>query len=107
MRVRAEKIEEKPSLIVEEETSTTFQDPDKVSEAEPRGRARREKTKYTSVSLPLKVLFDVDVLIEEFGYWPSRSAFVREACVEKIRDEQRKLGELKRALRAQEEGREQ
>ncbi|MEM2150703.1 MAG: ribbon-helix-helix protein, CopG family [Candidatus Bathyarchaeia archaeon] len=35
----------------------------------------------------LKILEEIDELIEELGYWPSRSAFVREACLEKIKRE--------------------
>ena len=61
--------------------------------------------RYGTVSIPIAIAEEIDKLIELMGYWPSRSAFVREACVEKIRDEQEKLGELKRALRAQEERR--
>jgi hypothetical protein len=34
---------------------------------------------------------DIDSLIEEMGYWPSRSAFVREACIQKIYFEKGKL----------------
>ena len=39
------------------------------------------------------VLEEVDKLIEELRYWPSRSAFIREACLEKIRAERRRLRE--------------
>ena len=58
-----------------------------------------EKTKYVTVSLPIGIAHAVDSLIEELGYWPSRGAFVREACLEKIREERRRLREL-RASRA-------
>lgn len=37
-------------------------------------------------------------LIGELGYWPSRSSFVREACLEKIRVEMMRLGELQEAM---------
>lgn len=47
----------------------------------------KRKRNYSSVSLPLKLLLEVDRLIEEKEFWPSRSAFVREACLEKIRRE--------------------
>lgn len=43
--------------------------------------------KYSSVSIPLPILERIDSLIEELGFWPSRGAFVREACLEKIRKE--------------------
>ncbi len=54
-----------------------------------------EKTKYVTVSLPISIAQSVDSLMEELGYWPSRSAFVREACLEKIRGERRRLMELR------------
>ncbi|MEM2321491.1 MAG: hypothetical protein QXS79_06410 [Candidatus Bathyarchaeia archaeon] len=37
----------------------------------------------------------IDHLIKDLGYWPSRSAFVREACLEKIKREKERLKELK------------
>ena len=49
------------------------------------------KVKYTAVSIPIAILEEVDKLIEELGYWPSRSAFVREACLEKIREEKKRV----------------
>jgi Arc/MetJ-type ribon-helix-helix transcriptional regulator len=50
--------------------------------------------KFGSVSLPTGVLEAIDALIEDLRYWPSRSSFVREACLEKIRREQDLLKEL-------------
>ncbi|MFQ5711341.1 MAG: ribbon-helix-helix domain-containing protein [Candidatus Geothermarchaeales archaeon] len=48
-------------------------------------RQRKEKlVRYASISLPQAVVERIDELIEEFGYWPSRAAFIREACLEKI-----------------------
>ena len=61
----------------------------------------REK-KYVTISLPKAIADTVDRLIEELGYWPSRGAFVREACLEKIRDERRRLMELREAKLAPE-----
>jgi len=56
-----------------------------------------EKAKYVTVSLPVGVSEAIDGLIEELGYWPSRGAFVREACLEKIKAERRWLSELRDA----------
>ena len=56
-----------------------------------------KRPKYVTVSLPVAISDAIDSLIEEPGYWPSRGAFVREACLEKIRDEERRLRELKEA----------
>ena len=51
-------------------------------------------TKYVTISLPRALADDIDKLIEELGYWPSRGAFAREACLEKIRSERKRLKEL-------------
>ena len=53
------------------------------------------KTKYATVSLPKGITDEIDVLIEELGYWPSRGAFVREATLEKVRGEQERLLEMR------------
>lgn len=42
---------------------------------------------FGAVSVPMPVLEEIDDLIEDLGYWPSRSSFVREACLEKIEHE--------------------
>ena len=59
------------------------------------GSMTGEKTRYATISLPIGIIREIDNLIEQLQYWPSRGAFVREACLEKIREEQRRL----RALR--------
>ena len=46
-------------------------------------------SRYVTVSIPKAIARKVDNLIEVLGYWPSRSAFVREACLEKISGEER------------------
>jgi Arc/MetJ-type ribon-helix-helix transcriptional regulator len=57
----------------------------------------REK-KYVTVSLPIGIIKAVDALIRDPGYWPSRGAFVREACLEKIWVERRKLKALRNTV---------
>ena len=52
-------------------------------------------TKYATVSIPRGITDAIDELIEELGYWPSRGAFVREATLEKVRDEQKRLLEMR------------
>ncbi len=54
-----------------------------------------EKTKYVTVSIPRGIARDIDSLIQELGYWPSKSSFVREACLEKIWSERKKIKELR------------
>jgi Arc/MetJ-type ribon-helix-helix transcriptional regulator len=51
--------------------------------------------KFGSVSLPMGVLEAIDALIADLRYWPSKSSFVREACLEKIRREEDRLKERK------------
>ncbi len=57
---------------------------------------RRAKVKFSAVSIPEPILKEVDRLIEELGYWPSRSTFAREACLEKIERERERLEKLGR-----------
>jgi Arc/MetJ-type ribon-helix-helix transcriptional regulator len=52
---------------------------------------RRAKVEFSAVSIPQPILEEIDGLIRELGYWPSRSAFVREACLEKIEREKKRL----------------
>jgi Arc/MetJ-type ribon-helix-helix transcriptional regulator len=54
-----------------------------------------ERTKYVTVSIPRGIAKDIDGLIKELGYWPSKSSFVREACLEKIWSERKKIRELR------------
>ncbi len=53
------------------------------------------KTKYATVSLPRGITDEIDELIDELGFWPSRGAFVREATLEKVREEQERLLEMR------------
>jgi len=50
-----------------------------------------KEAKFTTVSIPTAITNEVDRLIADLMYWPSRSAFVREACLEKIRLEKQRL----------------
>ena len=55
------------------------------------------KSKYVTISLPIGISDEIDTLIEDLGYWPSRGAFAREACLDKIREEKQRLRELREA----------
>jgi Arc/MetJ-type ribon-helix-helix transcriptional regulator len=57
----------------------------------------KQKGKYVTISLPKGIADEIDRLIDELHYWPSRGSFAREACLEKIREEQRRLKELMEA----------
>ena len=51
---------------------------------------KTKKQKYITVSLPRGIGKEIDSLIEQLEFWPSRGAFVREACLEKINIENEK-----------------
>jgi len=53
----------------------------------------KRRSDYSTVSLHNKVLAEVDRLVKDTGFWPSRSAFVREAVIEKIKREWQALRE--------------
>ncbi|MBA7474949.1 hypothetical protein ES707_10312 [subsurface metagenome] len=55
-------------------------------------KRRISKVTYVTVSFPKAIGDEIDILIEKVGYWPSRSAFAREACLEKIRKEKQLNG---------------
>ncbi|MBS7631904.1 ribbon-helix-helix protein, CopG family [Candidatus Bathyarchaeota archaeon] len=58
---------------------------------------KSDNVAYATISIPIAIAEEIDELIGELGYWPSRSAFVREACIEKLRREREKLKELQEA----------
>ena len=57
--------------------------------------------KYSTVSIPKGITDAIDELIDDLGYWPSRGAFVREATLEKVREEQKELLELRGSREAE------
>jgi len=71
----------------------TIGDAEYLGEASGEGGRRRVRVEFSTVSIPLPILEAIDRLIEGLGYWPNRSTFVREACLEKI---ERELERLKR-----------
>jgi metal-responsive CopG/Arc/MetJ family transcriptional regulator len=63
--------------------------------------ARQEKTvkaAFSSISLPTPLMKEIEKVVEEMGYWPNKTAFIREAVMEKI-DKHRKEFEAKRFAR--------
>ncbi|MEM2913500.1 MAG: ribbon-helix-helix domain-containing protein [Candidatus Bathyarchaeia archaeon] len=56
----------------------------------PEKRGKRTRVEFGAISIPMPVLEEIDKLIKEYGYWPSRSSFAREACIEKIERERLK-----------------
>jgi len=46
--------------------------------------------KYVTISILKSIADQIDELIKKHGNWPSRGAFVREACITKIETEKKK-----------------
>lgn len=60
---------------------------------------KREETRrqaYRSISIPAPLLEEVEKLVRELGYWPTKTAFIREACLEKMERHRRELKRRKR-----------
>ena len=50
-------------------------------------RARGKKKArgpFSSISFPSPLVKDVEKVVKELGYWPTKTAFIREAVVEKL-----------------------
>ena len=47
-------------------------------------RKRRKEARFASISLPAPLIEEVERIVKEFGYWPTKTDFVREAVVEKL-----------------------
>lgn len=54
-----------------------------------------DNPKWTSVAFPSEIVEAIRKLTEELKYWPSVSSFCREAALEKIDKEKRKLKKLR------------
>jgi Arc/MetJ-type ribon-helix-helix transcriptional regulator len=39
---------------------------------------------FSSISLPTPLIEKIESLVKHVGYWPNKTAFIREACLEKI-----------------------
>lgn len=53
-----------------------------------RGEGRRP---YLSISLPASLVEEVERVVEGLGYWPNKTAFIREAVMEKLERYRREL----------------
>jgi Arc/MetJ-type ribon-helix-helix transcriptional regulator len=45
---------------------------------------KKGKRAFLSVSLPTPLVEKIEEVVDELGYWPTKTAFVREATVEKL-----------------------
>jgi Arc/MetJ-type ribon-helix-helix transcriptional regulator len=49
----------------------------------------RKRKAFSSISLPTPLVERIEKVVDELGYWPTKTAFVREASLEKL-DKHRK-----------------
>ena len=54
----------------------------------------KDKVKYVTVSIPKVVSDRIDYYVDNLGFWPSRSSFVREAILEKFTEESQRSANL-------------
>ncbi|MGB9672492.1 MAG: ribbon-helix-helix domain-containing protein [Candidatus Norongarragalinales archaeon] len=59
-------------------------------------RKRRAGTKFATVSLPTPLIEEIERLIVELRYWPTKTDFIREAVVEKLERFRKKKPQEKR-----------
>ena len=43
-----------------------------------------KKRAFSTISLPKPLIDRISEIVNEFGYWPTKTAFVREASLEKL-----------------------
>jgi metal-responsive CopG/Arc/MetJ family transcriptional regulator len=49
------------------------------------------RLRYSSISLPTNLVGEIEKLIDELRYWPTKTAFIREACLEKMQRYKKEL----------------
>jgi len=59
-------------------------------------RKRREGTKFATISLPTPLIEEIERLIVELRYWPTKTDFIREAVVEKLEQFKKKPKEKRK-----------
>lgn len=48
-------------------------------------RARKKmRRSFSSVSLPVPLVERIEKVVKNVGYWPTKTAFIREACLDKL-----------------------
>ena len=50
-------------------------------------REKKKRGPFSSISFPTPLIKEVGKVVEELGYWPTKTAFIREAVMEKHRKE--------------------
>ena len=45
---------------------------------------KQARRSFSSVSLPIPLVKQIEKVVKNIGYWPTKTAFIREACLEKL-----------------------
>lgn len=45
---------------------------------------KQARGSFSSMSFPTPLIKEVETIVEELGYWPTKTAFIREAVMEKL-----------------------
>jgi len=64
-------------------------------------KEEKSRQPYSSISIPTRLLKEIEKLVMELGYWPTKAAFIREACLEKLEKHREELEARRRAEEAE------
>jgi len=53
----------------------------------------KKRSRFSTISLPTPLIEEVEGIVEKFKYWPTKTDFVREAVLEKLRVYKKELEE--------------
>ncbi|RLI46842.1 hypothetical protein DRO69_02210 [Candidatus Bathyarchaeota archaeon] len=57
---------------------------------------KKTRGSFSSISFPTPLIKEIENIVEELGYWPTKTAFIREAVMEKLEKHRKEL-ETRRA----------
>jgi len=64
-------------------------------------KAKKGRGLFSTISLPTRLVEEVERIVKELGYWPVKTDFVREAVMEKMERYKKELKERGRAEEAE------
>lgn len=53
--------------------------------------AKKARGFFSSISFPTPLMKEVENIVEMLGYWPTKTAFIREAIMEKLERHRKEL----------------
>ena len=54
-------------------------------------KAEKKRGPFSSISFPTPLVNEIEKVVKKFGYWPTKTAFIREASLEKLERYRREL----------------